>query len=131
MYRLEQEFARNEIHLSRQSMANWTIRCAERYLSLLWDRMHKEMCSCPVIQADETPVLVNKDGRKAGSKSYMWVYRTGKLYDSPPIVLYEHQKTRNASHPREFLKGYQGICVTDGYQVYHTLENTLCFLHLK
>jgi len=53
----------------------------------------------------------------------MWVYRTGKLYDSPPIVLYEYQKTRNASHPREFLKGYQGICVTDGYQVYHTLEN--------
>ncbi|MDR1769796.1 MAG: hypothetical protein LBS02_04060 [Hungatella sp.] len=31
------------------------IRCAERYLSLLWDRMHKEMFSCPVIQADETP----------------------------------------------------------------------------
>ena len=123
LYRLEQEFARNEIHLSRQNMANWTIQCAERYLSLLWDRMHKEMCSCPVIQADETPVLVNKDGRKAGSKSYMWVYRTGKLYDSPPIVLYEYQKTRNASHPREFLKGYQGICVTDGYQVYHTLEN--------
>ncbi|WP_349948561.1 transposase [Lacrimispora sp. BS-2] len=46
LYRLEQEFARNEIHLSRQNMANWTIQCAERYLSLLWDRMHKEMCSC-------------------------------------------------------------------------------------
>lgn len=32
------------------------------------------------------------------------------------------RKTRNASHPREFLKDYSGICVTDGYQVYHTLE---------
>lgn len=38
------------------------------------------------------------------------------------IVLYEYQKTRNASHPRNFLKDYAGICVTDGYQVYHTLE---------
>lgn len=38
------------------------------------------------------------------------------------IVLYEYQKTRNASHPRNFLKDYTGICVTDGYQVYHTLE---------
>ena len=27
--------------------------------------------------------------------------------------------------PREFLKGYDGICVTDGYQVYHTLEKEL------
>lgn len=25
-------------------------------------------------------------------------------------------------HPREFLKEFKGICVTDGYQVYHTLE---------
>ena len=38
------------------------------------------------------------------------------------IMLYEYQRTRNASHPREFLKDYSGICVTDGYQVYHTLE---------
>lgn len=27
-----------------------------------------------------------------------------------------------APHPRKFLKDYTGICVTDGYQVYHTLE---------
>lgn len=26
------------------------------------------------------------------------------------------------SNPRAFLKDYSGICVTDGYQVYHTLE---------
>lgn len=75
-----------------------------------------------VIQADETPCLVNKDGRPAGSRSWMWVYRSGHLYQKGQIVLYEFQKTRNTSHPREFLKNYSGICVTDGYQVYHTLE---------
>lgn len=52
----------------------------------------------------------------------MWVYRSGHLYKDRQIVLYEYQMTRNASHPREFLKEYGGICVTDGYQVYHTLE---------
>ena len=52
----------------------------------------------------------------------MWVYRTGSLVPSKQIILYEYQKTRNTSHPREFLKGFHGICVTDGYQVYHTLE---------
>ena len=92
------------------------------YLSLLYDYLHKEIYNYHVLQADETPVLVTKDGRKAGSKSYMWVYRTGKMYKEHPIVLYEYQKTRNASHPREFLKEYGGVVVTDGYQVYHTLE---------
>lgn len=68
------------------------------------------------------PLYRLEDGRPAGSKSYMWVYRTGFMYSNRQIVLYEYQKTRNASHPKAFLKGYTGICVTDGYQVYHTLE---------
>jgi transposase len=122
LYRLEQEFSRNDLVLGRQVMANWTIQCGERYLSLLYNRLHKEIYNCNVLQADETPVEVSKDGRPAGSKSYMWVYRTGKMYDASPIVLYEYQKTRNTSHPREFLKDYSGTVVTDGYQVYHTLE---------
>ena len=57
-----------------------------------------------VIQADETPVLVNKDGRAAGSKSFMLVYRSGYMYSDMQIVLYEYQRTRNASHPRQFQR---------------------------
>lgn len=122
LYRLEQEFTRFGLSISRQNMANWCIRLGEEYFAILYDYLHKELYSYPVIQADETPFLVNKDGRKAGSTSYMWVYRSGHLYKNKQIVLYEYQPTRNASHPREFLKDYSGICVTDGYQVYHTLE---------
>lgn len=121
--RIEAEYNRREINISRQTMANWVIQCADRYLAVLYDYMHKAMYNHHVIQADETPCLVNKDGRDAGSKSYMWVYRTGHLSTEHPIVLYEYQKTRNASHPREFLKDFKGVCVTDGYQVYHTIEN--------
>lgn len=119
LYRLEQEFQRYGLQITRQNMANWCIRLAEEYLLILYDHLHKELYFYHVIQADETPVLVNHDGRKAGSKSWMWVYRSGHLYQKRQIVLYEYQQTRNASHPREFLKGYDGICVTDGYQVYH------------
>lgn len=138
LYRLEQEFQRYGLQITRQNMANWCIRLGEEYLSVLYDYLHKELYSYHVIQADETPVLVNHDGRKAGSKSWMWVYRSGHLYHNQQIVLYEYQKTRNASHPREFLKGYEGICVTDGYQVYHTLEKELeeltiagCWVHCR
>ena len=138
LYRLEQEFRRYGLNITRQNMANWCIRLSEEYLSVLYDYLHKEIYSYHVIQADETPVLVNRDGRKAGAKSYMWVYRSGHMYKDRQIVLYEYQLTRNASHPREFLKGYQGICVTDGYQVYHTLEKELeeltiagCWVHCR
>ncbi len=138
LYRLEQEFQRYGLQITRQNMANWCIRLAEEYLSILYDYLHEELYFYHVIQADETPVLVNHDGRKAGSKSWMWVYRSGHLYQDRQIVLYEYQQTRNASHPREFLKGYDGICVTDGYQVYHTLEKELeeltiagCWVHCR
>ena len=138
LYRLEQEFQRYGLQITRQNMANWCIRLGEEYLSVLYDRLHKGLYSYHVIQADETPVLVNHDGRKAGSKSWMWVYRSGHLYHDQQIVLYEYQQTRNASHPREFLKGYDGICVTDGYQVYHTLEKEMeeltiagCWVHCR
>lgn len=122
LYRLEKEFERYGLAISRQNMANWMIRLGEGYLGIMYDYLHSLLYEYHVIQADETPVLVNKDGRPAGSQSWMWVYRSGFMQQERQIILYEYQKTRNASHPQKFLKDYTGICVTDGYQVYHTLE---------
>lgn len=138
LYRLEKEFERYGLAITRQNMANWMIRLSEEHLGVMYDYLHKKLYDYHVIQADETPVLVNRDGRKAGSKSYMWVYRSGYMYSEQHVILYEYQKTRNASHPRTFLKDYAGICVTDGYQVYHKLEKELedltiagCWVHAR
>ncbi|MBQ8232961.1 MAG: IS66 family transposase [Lachnospiraceae bacterium] len=138
LYRLEQEFSRYGLSITRQNMANWMIRLGETYLAVLYDYLHQKLYDYHVIQADETPVLVNKDGRTAGSKSYMWVYRSGHLYEDKQIILYDYHKTRNSSHPKEFLKDYSGVCVTDGYQVYHKIEKeqeTLriagCWVHAR
>lgn len=121
-YRLEKTFQNDGVNVTRKAMADWSVKVSERYLSLLYDHIRDQLIQAPILQADETPVLVNKDGRDAGSKSYMWVYRTGRFDTKHPIILYEYQKTRKADHPREFLKDFSGVCVTDGYQVYHTLE---------
>lgn len=90
-----------------------------------------------ILHADEKPLLVNKDGRPAGSKSYVWVHRTGQFYERP-IILYEYQRIRNASHHRGFLKDFLGVCLTDGYQVYHTIEKERedlkvagCYAHVR
>ena len=122
LYRQEQEFARYGVEITRREMAHWTILCTERYLSLLYDYLHEKIYEYHVLQADETPVRVTKENRTEGSKHYMWVYRTGKMYQDKAIVLYDYQPSRNTSHPRKFLKDFQGVCVTDGYEVYHTLE---------
>lgn len=122
LYRISQEFLRNDIHISRQVMANWMIQCADRYLGILYDRLHKEMYRFHVLQADETPVMVTQDGRPANSKSYMWIYRTGKSYTDTPVILYEYQRTRKSDHPEEFLKDFKGIMVCDGYSAYRKLD---------
>ncbi len=122
LYRQEQEFARNDVNISRQTMANWVITSAERYISLVYDRMKEELLKSPVIHADETPVMVSKDGREGMHKNYMWVYRSGSMCKANQAVLYDYQKTRKADAPREFLADFDGKLVCDGYQVYHTLE---------
>ena len=43
LYRLEQEFQRYGLQITRQNMANWCIRLTEEYLSILYDYLHKEL----------------------------------------------------------------------------------------
>ena len=124
LYRQEQAFANMDLNLSRQNMANWAITLSERYLSLVYDRLKAEIIKTPVIHADETPVMVTKDGREGMHNNYMWVYRTGTMCKAKPAILYEYQRTRKAEAPEEFLKGFSGKLVCDGYQVYHSIEDT-------
>lgn len=56
--RQEAEFHRCGVELSRQTMANWMIRCSEDYLSLLYDCMKKHLLTCGYNQANETRVQV-------------------------------------------------------------------------
>ena len=90
----------------------------------MYERLHRLIYESQVIHADETPTKVMRiDGRKVsgGKKTYMWVYRNRPLKKSHPIVLFDWQPSRRTDHPRDFLRKYSGVVVTDGYQVYHTL----------
>lgn len=138
LYRIEQEFQRNGVNISRQNMANWTILCAQRYFQPVYERMKKELFKYHVTQCDETPVEVIHDGRSAGSQSYMWVHRSGEFYKDRPLVLYEYQKTRHHEHPEAFYKGFKGVLVTDGLSQYHLIEKNLgdlinanCWAHCR
>lgn len=137
LYRIEQEFERNGFRLSRQTMANWVISFSS-YFRPMWRRMRELLLELSVVQSDETPTQVIRDGRPATSKSFMWVYRSGEYFKSRQIVLYEYQRTRHHDHPKAFLDGFHGILMTDGLQQYHLLEkesegitNANCWAHAR
>lgn len=138
LHRIAAELERTGVTLRKQTMANWMISSAERYLSLLWEQLKKELVQRPVIQADETTVKVTKDGRDAGAVSWMWLYRNGEYNSDHPIVLFEYQKTRSTEHPAKFLKGFTGTLVCDGYSAYSKLakdnpaiEIANCWAHAR
>ena len=138
VHRLAQDFKRSEVNISPQVMCNWVIKNSEIYFSLVYDWMKDVLLKQTVVQADETTLKVNRDGRKAGSSSYMWVYITGEHDDSgKKIVLYDYCRTRSTEHLREFLSSYKGILVSDGYQSYHTfseeqsLTSAGCWTHCR
>ena len=51
-------------------------------MSIVYDRLKEELGKSDVIHADETPVVVTKDGREGAHKSYMWVYRSGSMCEA-------------------------------------------------
>jgi transposase len=135
LYRTEKGFTYDGIVLSRQTMANWLIYCAQTYLMAIYALLISFLLKENVVNADETTVQVlHEPGRKAQSKSYEWLYRTGSCA-THQIVIYEYQETRNQEHPKTFLKGYSGYLQTDGYQAYHNLPPDIivagCWSHVR
>ena len=135
LYRQEKEFEMLGIDISRQTMANWVIRCATDWLEPLYNVMKELLRNREVLHADETVLQVLKEpGKTPQSNSYMWLYRTSG-YTQEPIVLYEYQPDRRAKRPKEFLEGFKGYLHTDGYAGYHSLPKDItvcgCFAHAR
>ena len=139
LYRQEQAYEQNEVFINRATMANWMIKTSDDYLQYYYQGMKRHLMKQKYLHADETPVLVSKDGRPAGTKSYMWVYRSRKGYGDPQIVLYDYCMGRSSKYPDEFLQDYIGTMITDGYESYHKLEREHptrftvagCWVHTK
>ena len=135
LYRQEQDWERNGILLSRQTMSNWLIRCSEDWLEPIYERMKAKIPAHEVLHADETTLQVlHEPGKTAQSKSYMWLYRTSGDTETP-IALYEYQPSRKHKHPETFLNGFSGYLHADGYDGYHKLPENIvvvgCWSHMR
>jgi transposase len=135
LYRIEKGFSYDGVEISRQTMANWVIKCSETYLEPIYDLLKTHLLKETVLHADETTVQVLREpGRPAQSKSYEWVYRTG-VFAGRKISVYDYKMTRERTHPEAFLKDFKGFLHTDGYQVYHGLPPDIivvgCWAHVR
>lgn len=135
LYRQEQEWQRQGVPLSRQTMSNWLLKGTETCLEPVYKALKEELLRRDLLHVDETGLQVlNEPGKAAQSKSYMWLYRTGSD-TKRGIVLYEYQPDRKSLRVKEFLKDFHGYLHADGYSGYHNLPGDItvvgCWAHAR
>lgn len=128
--------------LSRNTLAASVVRvgqAAQPVVNLLRDLL----LDSPIIHGDETEVQVLKEpGRKAETKSYMWVQMTdgsGLTGSGPPIRLFAYAPSRSTQTARTLYAGMRsgGALMSDGYEPYaaiadeHRLVHLGCWAHAR
>ena len=134
LYRQEADWKQLGVKLSRAALANWVIKCGIDYMEPVYGHLHQCLLERDIIHADETPCQVLKeDGKTAQSRSYMWLYGSGND-GLPPIRLYDYQPSRGGYHAEEFLKGFSGYLICDGFSGYNKLKGVIrcgCLAHMR
>lgn len=87
LYRQEKDWVQYGAELSRTTLGNWIIDCAEKYFQPLYGYFHRELLKRRFAMADETWIQVLKEpGRQPQTDSFMWLFRSGEDGE-PQIVL--------------------------------------------
>lgn len=133
LYRQVDILTRSGIDISRATLANWCVQLGMKVQPII-DAMQSQLLNEKLICADETTVQVlREEDRKAETKSYMWVYRSGEFVQSP-IVIYDYHPSRAGRCAQAFLSGFSGYLLTDGYGDYGTLKDVThagCMAHVR
>jgi len=138
LYRQSDIFKRCEIEVNRTTLANWMVRCGELVQPVI-NRLQDHLLNAQVLHMDETPVQVlNEVGKRAQSKSYMWVRKVQPPDQSgQTIILFDYDPSRSSSVPIHLLEGYAGALVVDGYAGYDavcastTVTRIGCWAHAR
>ena len=120
LYRIEQIAARQDVTLSRSTLAEWVGRVGVA-LTPLALRMAEMLKQSPVLHADETPVAQLDPGAGKTRRAYLWAYHSNRLAAGPPIVVFDYQTSRSGSHAGDFLEGWRGHLMVDDYAGYKAL----------
>jgi transposase len=114
LYRQEAMIQREAgVEISRATLDGWVMRVGE-LLQPVAEAMRDELLRASYLQADETIVPVQMhDGRGSDHPAYLWQYGT-----PGGETVFDFQLGRGRDGPAKFLKDWNGILQTDGYQAY-------------
>ena len=100
----------------------------------MYEYFHRKLLERGFAMADETPLQVlHEPERRAQTKSYMWLFRSGED-GGPPIILYKYSETRAGDNAVDFLHGFKGYLMCDGYSGYNKVpdaKRTACWAHIR
>ncbi|MEW6679380.1 MAG: IS66 family transposase [Pseudomonadota bacterium] len=120
LYRLEQIAARQDVPLSRSTLADWMGRIGVT-LQPLADRLAEWLRQEDTLHGDETPVEQLDPGNGKTKRAYLWAYRNNVLSGGPPMVVFDYQTSRSGHHASAFLNGWLGRLMVDDYAGYKQL----------
>ena len=122
-YRQEKDWKQYGVEITRATMANWVIRNSEAFFLPMYEYFHRKLLKRGFVMADETPLQVlHEPERRAQTKSYMWLFRSGED-GGPPIILYKYSETRAGDNAVDFLHGFKGY-LTDAIPKGKALDYT-------
>ena len=134
LHRQEKDFSSKGIPLLKATISNWVSIAAVHWCMPIAEKMAELLLSGQVIHADETRIQVlHEEGRKATSESKMWVYCNGKMNDRS-IVIFDYKPTRKGENAKNFLNGFSGYLVRDGYSGYNAVTGVKhcgCWTHTR
>ena len=138
-YRISDHMENQGFTLSRQTLSNWILDYTEERLAIASDFMEDTLQGYSYGQGDESTLQVINDGRKAGSKSYMWLHTSSELDTVNPIAVFRFELTRGTEHLRNFYRNCSLMLTCDAYASYPLLEKesdgkiriTGCFMHVR
>lgn len=114
LYRLENIFARQRVHVARSTLCAW-VRAAGELVAPLVELMKQRVLASRVIHTDDTTVPIQSPGEKQCRKGRIWCYLGDQ---ANPYTVYDYTPDRSRAGPAAWLSGYRGYLQADAYGGY-------------
>jgi len=135
LYRQVKEWERYGLNTNDKNLSNWVIRAAHDWLLPVYEQMKQLMMAKSVLHVDETyaQIINRSDGKSGQTNAYNWVFRSVPC-QGPIITLFQSSLSRARSVLEDFINGFSGTIICDGYSAYDKLKGVTfanCYAHIR
>jgi transposase len=131
LHRLEQIFARQQVHISRSTLCGWMAAAAQ-----VVEPLYKFMCDrvrqSDILHTDDTIVPIQHEGHCRQGR--LWTYVGDERH---PYIVYDFTPTRSGQGPLAWLGTWKGFLQADAYAGYDKLyargdvTEVACWAHAR